>query len=65
MTTVERTVTDLLNSGERIDLIRQAVADARREGFIGDSEARRLRRQIEDRLKVLRTNNEEMESAIP
>jgi hypothetical protein len=65
VTTVERTVTDLLSSGERLDLIRQAVADARREGFIGDSEARRLRRQVEDRLKELRTNKEEMETAIP
>lgn len=65
VTTVAKTVTDLLNSGERMDLIRQAITDARREGFIGDSEARRLRRQVEDRLKELRTNNEEMEPAIP
>jgi predicted transcriptional regulator of viral defense system len=65
VTTVARTVTDLLNSGERMDLIRQAIADAHREGFIGDSEATRLRRQVKDRLKELRANNEEMEPAIP
>ena len=65
VTTLARTVSDLLNSSERIDLIRQAIADARREGFIGDSEARRLRRQVEDRLKQLRTNTQEMEPAIP
>jgi hypothetical protein len=65
VTTVERTVTDLLHSGERIDLIRQAIADARREGFIGESEARRLRRQVEDRLRELRTKNAAMEPAIP
>jgi predicted transcriptional regulator of viral defense system len=65
VTTVARTITDLLNSSERMDLIRQAIADARREGFIGDSEARRLRRQVDGRLKEVRTNNDEMEPARP
>lgn len=47
ITTIARTVADLLKSGERIDLIRQAISDARREGFIQESEARRLRRRAE------------------
>lgn len=53
ITTIARTVADLLKSGERIDLIRQAIADARREGFIQESEARQLRRRVEK--PVLRT----------
>jgi predicted transcriptional regulator of viral defense system len=53
VTTVSRTVTDLLRSGGRIDLVRQAISDARREGFIGDAEARRLRRRIEAHVKSL------------
>jgi hypothetical protein len=53
ITTIARTVADLLKSSERIDLIRQAISDARREGFIQESEARRLRRRIE--VPVLRT----------
>jgi len=48
LTTIARTVADLLKSGERIDLIRQAIADARREGFIQESEARQLRRRVSE-----------------
>ena len=51
ITTIARTVADLLNSGGRIDVIRQAISDARREGFIGDAEARQLRRRVEGHLK--------------
>jgi predicted transcriptional regulator of viral defense system len=46
VTSVARTVADLLASGARIDLVSQAVSDARREGFIQDREATRLRRLI-------------------
>jgi len=48
ITTIARTVADLLKSGERVDLIRQAISDARREGFIQASEARQLRRRVEE-----------------
>jgi predicted transcriptional regulator of viral defense system len=65
LTTIARTVVDLLTSGERIDLIRQAISDARREGFIGDSEARLLRRRIEEHLKGLRISHGKMEPALP
>ena len=47
ITTIAKTVADLLKSGERIDLIRQAISDARREGFIKEPEARQLRRRVE------------------
>lgn len=59
LTSVARTVADLLNSGERIDLIRQAIADAHREGFIDEAGSRRLRRRVEEHLKAV--HNAEME----
>ena len=46
VTTVAKTITDVLNKSGRIDLARQAVTDARRTGYISDSEAARLKRQI-------------------
>jgi predicted transcriptional regulator of viral defense system len=57
LTTISKTVTDLLASGDRIDLLRQAISDARREGYIGDAEASRLRRRIESHLKALRASS--------
>ena len=54
VTTIARTVTDLLQSGGRIDLVRQAVSDARREGFISDTEARQLRRRIDVHIRSLK-----------
>jgi hypothetical protein len=30
-----------------MDLVRQAITDARREGFISDAEVRRLRRKVD------------------
>lgn len=64
LTTIARTVADLLKSGERIDLIRQAISDARREGFIQESEARKLRRRVEEQLKSIRAAHSKMEPAI-
>lgn len=63
LTTISKTVTDLLRSGGRIDLVRQAISDARREGFIGDAEARQLRRRVEAHLKSLRVSREQTEPA--
>jgi predicted transcriptional regulator of viral defense system len=54
LTTIGRTLNDLLASGGRIDLLRQAISDARREGYIGDAEAGQLRRRIKSHLKSLR-----------
>jgi predicted transcriptional regulator of viral defense system len=64
LTTIARTVADLLKSAERIDLIRQAISDARREGFIQESEARKLRRRLEEHLKSIRAAHSKMEPAI-
>jgi predicted transcriptional regulator of viral defense system len=46
VTTIERTIRDLTDIGTRIDLLLQAIAGARREGFIGMAESRRLRYRL-------------------
>jgi predicted transcriptional regulator of viral defense system len=55
VTTIDRTISDLLQSGGRTDLLKQAVSDARREGYITEADAARLRRRIESHLKSLRS----------
>lgn len=47
VTTVARTVADVLSSSGRIDLVRHAIADAKRTGLISESEAARLKRQTD------------------
>ena len=61
VTTIERTITDLLQSGGRTDLLKQAISDARREGYISDAGATKLRRRIESHLKLLRTSPKTLE----
>ena len=56
LTTIARTVADLLESGGRADLVKQAIADARREGFIPSAEAQRLRRYMQRYLGGLRAS---------
>jgi len=46
VTTIARTITDVLNATSRISLATQAVTDAKRTGYINASEAARLKRQI-------------------
>jgi predicted transcriptional regulator of viral defense system len=64
LTTIARTVGDLLRSGERIDLIRQAISNARREGFVEEPAARQLRHRIDDHLKHIRASHRQIEPAI-
>ena len=61
VTTIDRTITDLLQSGARTDLLKQAVSDARREGYIDSAAAARLRRRIESYLKSLRSSTTMLE----
>lgn len=61
LTTINKTVMDLLACGARIDLLRHAISDARREGYIGPAEAGQLRRRIETHLKSLRAPGSELE----
>ena len=56
VTTIARTVADLLESGGRVDLVRQAITGARKEGFISDAEARRLRGRLQRHLNRLRAS---------
>ena len=46
VTTVERSIMDVLSATHRTDLARQAVADALREGLISKAAAHRLRRSV-------------------
>jgi len=46
ITTVTRTVEDVLASSGRVSLVKQAISGARREGFINRAEAQRLRRRV-------------------
>ncbi|MEA2538779.1 MAG: hypothetical protein QOH35_145 [Acidobacteriaceae bacterium] len=46
VTTIARTVTDILGASGRFDIARQAVAEARKEGYISKLEADRLKRQV-------------------
>jgi predicted transcriptional regulator of viral defense system len=54
VTTISRTVTDLLDLG-RIELTKQAITDARREGYIDSLEAHQLRRRVLRYLAVTQT----------
>ena len=46
VTSVERTITDTLITTHRADLVRQAIADARREGYLDKEQEARLRREL-------------------
>jgi len=46
VTSVERTLLDILRTSHRIDFIRQAIADARREGFLNSEQVGRLRQAV-------------------
>jgi predicted transcriptional regulator of viral defense system len=46
ITTIARTVEDMLASTGQVSLVRQAISGARREGYIGRAEAQRLTRRV-------------------
>jgi hypothetical protein len=47
VTTIPKTISDLVEAGARTDLVGQAISDAKREGFIEEREARRLKRFVD------------------
>lgn len=47
LTSIAKTVSDILALSGRADLVRRAIADARKEGYIGKPEAERLKRQVD------------------
>jgi predicted transcriptional regulator of viral defense system len=46
VTSPERTIVDVLTTSHRVDFARQALTDARHEGFLNSEQAARLRQQI-------------------
>ena len=56
VTTIARTVADLLASGGRIELAKQAISGAKREGFIASAEAQRLRRSVQRYVRGLQAS---------
>ena len=62
---VSSTIAKVALAGLRFgnDLIRQAISDERREGFIQQSEARQLRRRVEEHLKSIRSAHTKLEPA--
>jgi len=56
VTSIARTIADLLEAGGRLDLIGQAITEARREGYISAAESQRLRKELKRHVEVLRAS---------
>ena len=56
VTSIARTITDLLLLGGRLDLISRAITDARREGYISAAETQRIRRALKRHVEGLRAS---------
>ncbi len=63
VTTVGRTVQDMLSSTGHVGMVRQAVSDARREGYIDSAEAQRLKRRINSYVRTLENGTQALERA--
>jgi hypothetical protein len=46
VTSPARTITNVLAATHRVDLVRQAITDARREGFLSSEQAAQLRQHV-------------------
>ncbi len=62
LTTVGRTVDDILASTGQVGIVRQAIADARREGYIDSGEAQRLKRRINNYVHTAEAGAHSIES---
>jgi hypothetical protein len=56
VTSIGRTITDLLHADGWLDLIDQAIIDSRREGYISAAESQQLRRQLNRHVEGLRAS---------
>jgi hypothetical protein len=56
VTSIARTIADLLDAGGRLDLSGQAITEARREGYISAAASQRLRRELKRHVEVLRAS---------
>ncbi|HVJ06483.1 MAG TPA: type IV toxin-antitoxin system AbiEi family antitoxin domain-containing protein [Candidatus Saccharimonadales bacterium] len=63
VTSMERTILDIFNTTHRIDFVRQAITDARRQGYVNSEQAGRLR-QIVTRYSQKLEGNAAKEGAI-
>lgn len=55
ITTVARTVEDMLAIGGQVSLVKQAISGARREGYINRAEAQRLARRVARYVRTIET----------
>jgi len=62
LTTVGRTVQDVLTSTGQVGVVRQAISDARREGYINSTEAQRLTRRVNGYVRSLETDTQQQDS---
>jgi hypothetical protein len=62
LTTVGRTVQDVLASTGQVGIVRQAILGARREGYINSAEAQRLNRRINIYVHSLEAGTQPQES---
>jgi hypothetical protein len=46
VTSMERTILDILNTTHRVDFVRQTITDARRQGYVNSDQAGRLRQIV-------------------
>ncbi len=56
ITTIARTVEDILSATGRVSLVRQAISGARREGYINRAEAQRLARRVDRHMRRSKAN---------
>jgi predicted transcriptional regulator of viral defense system len=65
ITTIARTVMDVLDSTGRIELVRAAISDARREGYLSKAAAAQLRQQVNRYVHGLAQNTQAKEKGKP
>jgi hypothetical protein len=63
VTSIEKTVVDVLTETGRLELVRQAITDARREGYISAAEANRLKRHVNKQAHNYETMREAKEQS--
>ncbi len=61
VTSMERTILDVLTATHRIDLVRQAIGDARREGYLNAQQTGRLRQAVSRHVHKLESDAKESE----
>lgn len=63
ITSVERTLLDILTTSHRIDFVRRAITEARREGFLNTEQVSRLRQAVNRHAHQLESSSTQGEAA--